>query len=203
MSDRGRGLRALRRQLGTRQPKKKLYLVCEGSNTEPNYFEELGRRSKKSVVDVVCLRGVGVPSTLLKKARELISRRHRDRLAKEDEVWLVFDKDDHPCFFKTIEDCRLLPVQIAYSNPCFEIWLLFHFRDFDAPIPRNQIQKELARCSGSYDRRQGKDIDFNEVSKNVEIAIKRAKVGRLRREAEGDALGAPCTTVDLLVEKIL
>jgi len=50
-----------------------------------------------------------------------------------DEVWCVVDVDqfDMVAAVRASHDCD---VRLAVSNPCFEVWLLLHFRDCRAAV---------------------------------------------------------------------
>jgi RloB-like protein len=75
------------RKLNIREPRQRFLIVCEGTKTEPNYFESF--RVPKSVVTV---KGVAKdPSGLVNHAKALA-----DEVPKEDrydQVWCVFDRD--------------------------------------------------------------------------------------------------------------
>ena len=52
-----------------------------------------------------------------------------------DEVWCVFDMDvqnsdkDFANFDNSIDRAKSLGYNVAYSNDCFELWLLLHYKD--------------------------------------------------------------------------
>ena len=106
----------------------------EGKETEPRYFEgvraALGAANERKVAIVV--KGTGKHTLdLLDFAVE------HCRYAPEtfDHVWLVYDKDDFPASdFDAMErKCNELSdgsrtFHALWSNPCFELWPLLHFR---------------------------------------------------------------------------
>ena len=69
----------------------------------------------------------------------LESQHSFEKYRKEvDEVWAVFDKDDldkHPKtrenFKRAFERAAANGIKTAYSNECFELWLLLHLTDVD------------------------------------------------------------------------
>ena len=198
------GHRALQRGGPKKKPKKKIFLVCEGANTEPLYFEALHRSGvKRNLFQLVPLGGEGVPSTLLAKALNIKKGRDRSNsFAENDEIWIVFDRDEHPCYFDTINRCRDAKLNAAYSNPCFEYWLILHFEDFNSPVGRGAVQKRLERLAASYSIKGTKQCSFDDLKDGVASAVARAQVGRKKRLEEGDEFGPPSTNVDLLVSEI-
>src|ERR1035441_9248149 len=90
----------LRRRPWFREPLARFLIVCEGTVTEPHYFNDLRQRERGLVVlDIV---PGGKPKALveravaLKKESEQEARRRKDQNLRYDEVWCVFDIDEHP-----------------------------------------------------------------------------------------------------------
>lgn len=51
-----------------------------------------------------------------------------------DEVWAVFDWDEHADEVASARGAASdAGVLVALSNPCFEVWLLWHFTDYMRP----------------------------------------------------------------------
>ncbi|MEN9874456.1 MAG: hypothetical protein RL186_1353, partial [Pseudomonadota bacterium] len=88
----------LRRAIGTRSPKPKFTLFCEGKNTEPMYFQALIKALNGALIELVVIEGAGSPITLKDKAKELV-RAQKIRRSKansfegNDQIWVVFDED--------------------------------------------------------------------------------------------------------------
>jgi hypothetical protein len=76
--------------------------------------------------------------------RQRAMRRDRDSPAF-DEIWCVFDRDEHPY----VEDALALAAQhginVAFSNPCFELWLLLHVTDLRRHTDRHLVQSMSER----------------------------------------------------------
>ncbi|MEO0926273.1 MAG: RloB family protein, partial [Cyanobacteria bacterium J06643_13] len=68
-------------------------MVCEGTETEPNYFEALGRKIKTKVNLVI--KGAGrVSLSLVEEAKRLKDKDGGYEVKSgDDEVWCVFDRD--------------------------------------------------------------------------------------------------------------
>ena len=88
------------------------------------------------------------------------------------------------------------------SNPCFELWLILHERDYDRTDHCDAVQRELKKLRPEYDNRRGKIPDCDDLVTRVESAEERGKVLIERREKEGDPHGNPSTTVGLLTGTI-
>ncbi len=202
--------RDLRRARPSREPKRKYTLFCEGMNTEPAYFRALGRSLANSLIVIETVPGVGVPMTIAKQAVEYAtenglrprSRKKKDSFEEGDEVWAVFDRDDHPLYREAIQNCESSNVGVAYSNPCFELWLILHEVDFDAPDGRRDLQKRFGLLRPEYDPDAGKTPDCDDLVTRVAIAEERAERQLARRVEEGNASGPPSTTVGTLTRRI-
>ena len=90
----------LRRRGAFRSPRPRFLIVCEGTQTEPEYFREM-RILERSLIDLELSPGV-VPKTLveravgMKKAAATKARSQKDENLTYDYVWCVFDVDEHP-----------------------------------------------------------------------------------------------------------
>lgn len=56
---------------------------------------------------------------------------------KETDVLnLIIDRDKHSFksekYFEFLEKCQHKNINVIVSNPCFEVWLLMHFEEFDS-----------------------------------------------------------------------
>lgn len=93
-----------------------------------------------------------------------------------DSVWCVFDVNDHPNIPDAKEMARDNGIDLAISNPCFELWLLLHFRESPGMQHRRKIQIMLKVHVAEYD----KSIDFAKFRPHCDVAAGRAlKLDRL------------------------
>lgn len=201
------GPRDLRRSSrAKRRPRLALTIFCEGSNTEPQYLLALARAHSNPLVSVRIGPAKGVPLTLVQAARaeqRRQSQSRRDSFAARDEVWVVFDMDEHPNVAQAMQEAAQADLRVAFSNPCFEIWPLLHLIEHDAPIDRHALQRKLAGVMPGYNPKSGKIFDYTAMSDRFELAARRARVMRDRRTAEGDLQGNPYTDVDCLASIII
>jgi len=140
-------------------------VVAEGT-TEAEYVDLLRREEHLRLVDVVIVADAGVPKTVVERAAEKMkaakreARRARDENLAYDETWCVFDVDEHPNLAEAKQQARDNGIQLAISNPCFELWLVLHFQDQFAHEHRHNIQKtcSTANCIHGYVKRITKEI---------------------------------------------
>ena len=91
------------------------------------------------------------PDALVRRAREYVRSQPRKKADWEfDAIWCVFDTDEHLKLAQAMEDARHAGIEVAVSNPCFELWLVLHLHDQTAYIHRHDVQR-LANESGLSD----------------------------------------------------
>lgn len=198
------------------RPKRRFYLiVCEGTKTEPYYFEGLRKKLPPHVLEIVELTVKGTGRNTLGVIDESVKFKKQIEAQPGrvvDEVWAVFDRDSFPNqnFDNAIDKARRLSVHCAWSNEAFELWYLLHFQDFQNAMRRqaykSKLKQELSRCMGrpfSYAKNSQDMFDLLEQYGDEEQAIKRAK--ELEKQFAGRTDYAnhnPCTRVYALVEKL-
>lgn len=124
----------------------KVLIVCEGSKTEPNYFQSFSlMKNSSSLVFEVIPDGGGINTlAVVDKAIEL-----RDKAAQRqnpyDSVWAVFDKDGFPDsdFDNAIQKAEQNGIGCAWSNEAFELWYVYHFDNRSTPMSRTNYQSVI------------------------------------------------------------
>ncbi|MGB8842456.1 MAG: RloB family protein [Aliidongia sp.] len=202
-----KGSRSLKRPVGTRLPKRKFIIYTEGKNTEPDYFRALERGVTGALVAVEIVDAAGVPTTIAEKAclrakKIKKGRSKRSSFEEDDRVWAVFDRDEHLKVNEAIQKCYSNSVGIAFSNPCFELWLILHHTDFDRPDDRHGVQAHFASICSDYDRSGPKTTDCTRLMPLVKSAEARAERQLQRRREEGNPPSPPFTTVYLLTREM-
>lgn len=203
MKRRNRERRPARRQQQI-EARERILVLCEGKNTEPQYIDGFRRWCRNPLVEVVIPNIHGVPLTLVREAkklrdeaREQANREHDDFLAY-DRVWCVFDVDEHPNLPEAMNMAKGNAIELAISNPCFELWLVLHFRDNPGLQHRHTLQSMMKGFVPNYDKR----VDFSAYESTYRLALARAR--RLARQADddGEPHRNPTTGVFLLTELI-
>lgn len=201
--------RNLQRSSSQQSPRWELVIVCEGKNTEPQYFEECVRYYGAGTVRLQVMPAAGVPLTLIKAAiavkNDLVQshRKNGDSFDACFRVWAVFDRDAHPYVSQALELAKRFSIDVAFSNPCFELWPLLHLEDFGAQLDRHALQSRLESKMPGYDHADGALIDFELIKDQFPDAYIRARRHNLNREEELSPLSNPSTTVGVLVRKII
>ena len=116
-----------------------------------------------------------------------------------DQVWCVFDHDEHETFEKAIRKARDENIKVAFSIPCFEFWYLLHFEYTTRPF-RNykEVAKRLKQHLASYGKGTA---DLAKLFDNVERAIENAR--KVREELKKTGAERPITHVDRLVDVLI
>ena len=196
--------RHIGRNPAKREPKHRILVVCEGKVTEPEYFKALQHEFRNSLVHVEIDKQAGVPLTVVKRAIDLESqanaeaKENRDDDRKYDDVWCVFDVDEHPHLNEALELAKKSEMKVALSNPCVELWALLHFQEQNQQIHRHDVQRALREHLPRYD----KVLDFDKMKTWYAKAVERAQSLQKRAEATGDPNRNPSTGVYLLTELI-
>lgn len=152
--------RKLSRQRPSKEIGQKILIACEGSKTEPGYFESIRRELRLSTLNIILLphRGRTDPRSIIDLAIENRQEMKRDkRWTKGDQAWAVFDGDEHieqnyDNWQSAINRANSQEIHLAITNPCFEFWYLIHFRDHFAQITRNQVVTLLGEYISNYEK---------------------------------------------------
>ena len=206
----GRPQSKLKRGRHVREPKVRFTVFCEGKNTEPAYLDSLNRYlSNATLLDIQTVPAAGVPSTIAEMAAALTKQqrrarrgRTRDSFEENDQVWAVFDRDEHHGFKSAVQKCEDNGVKVGRSDPCFELWLVLHEEDYDKPCTRQEIQSRLEDLRPEYSVSSGKMPNCSDLMSQIEAAEDRAERQLGRRSTEGMAYGNPSTTVFKLTRAI-
>lgn len=177
-----RGGRKKQRAESTKSVRPGNYLiVTEGTETEVNYFKNIGSIIEtlfrnEIIVDKVSLEVKGTGRSTKVLVNEAIKKRS---LKSYSDVWVVFDKDNNTDFDEAITLARNEGLNVAWSNECFELWLLLHFQNLDSAIHRNDYYSKLANHFKTKNINGGvynKNIEniFDITSPYVNNAIKRS-----------------------------
>ncbi|MFI6762159.1 RloB family protein [Micromonospora sp. NPDC050417] len=172
----GVGGRSLERRRGTRSERSRILVVTEGKVTEPQYFRGLAQYVKATGVDIRALDIVGLGRDPLRIVLEAVRLRkegqNRD-LGNDgyDSAWCVIDVDRHDTLSNAISLARREKISIAITNPCFELWILWHFKDRTVNIQSSELRR-LLRPYGCADKKLPRDFAYV----NYRDAVRRASV---------------------------
>lgn len=196
MTRRRTGSPPLTRRVATRPERRIVRIFTEGEGSEPDYIRGFVREFVNSdTADVRVEDRHGTPRTLVNWARESI----RDE--DVDDVWCVFDVESpqpHPFLHESRQAADAACVRLAISNPCFEYWLLLHFRGHT----KAETSHDMESLSRRADGRAKKRIDFAKYTAGVEAACRRAQHQERCHHGAGTAFpdDNPSTSMPALIE---
>lgn len=200
----------LDRREATKETKPYILIVCEGKNTEPDYF----RHFRVSSVRIKAI-GEGFNTVSLVERAEKLSGRD-----EYDEVWCVFDKDGFTDedFNMAIALAEEKGYRVGYSNQAFEYWLLLHFNDHQGGgMSRGDYKRKLNEALKPFGVKYDNDskhlqkellelldgVDERTGQKRVDQAIARARRACISHKGKTAAKSESSTTVYKLVESLI
>jgi hypothetical protein len=161
------------------------------------------RNLERSLIELELSPG-GAPKTLVERAAAMKkdaaarAKREKDENLKYDHVWCVFDVDEHPFVPEAKQQTRANGIEVAVSNPCFELWALLHFCDQRAHIERGPLHHKCKEYMPGYE----KQLPCSQLHPLYADALQRA-TGLERWQASRDCEEAnPSTAVHRLMEQI-
>lgn len=180
----------------------RILIVTEGSKTEPHYLEEIRAAHQLQSTNVEVQPGqLGTESIqVVRYAQQLFEvgdLRKGIRPKSFDQVYAVFDRDDHDSYYNALDlaksldgklrndDRRPVSFKAIASIPNFELWLLLHYEDIQAPIHRDEVMARLKQHIPGYDKGAGGAFATNR--NRLETATQRAHA----LAAKFDAYTAP------------
>jgi hypothetical protein len=178
---RRQGGKPLRRAVGTRPELHTIVVFCEGKNSEPDYVNGLRRLPhvlRNTALNIEIHPGQGTPLTLVKLAAE------RTKDPEVDQCWCLFDVEwpkHHPNLSEAVDLARRTGVQLAISNPCFELWLILHHKEHTQFMNTGSAESESRKLDG----RRGKAIVADVYMPLREVAARRAELLEKRHVRDG------------------
>lgn len=194
----------VKRPYRPKERKRRFLLYCEGEKTEPSYFGGVVRYLRSPLIQLEIGDRRADPRGLVDLAiahraqARTDARRQRDDSLLFDEVWCIFDVDQHTRLPDAVQKAFAASIDLAVSNPCFELWLLIHFREQWAFITGAAAQSAVRQFMPGY----SKTVDYSLLVGKGELAISRAQKMALRAEEAGDKIGNPSTGVWRLVSEL-
>lgn len=197
--------------------KEKIYIFCEGQQTEPLYFKGFAEAIKSNAVYKnlvhVHVEGVGAETLRVINFAEDYVKSHQ---LKKATVWCVYDKDSFPKqnFNAVSERASVLNNQqkdvvynVAWSNQCIEYWFILHFEFYQSDNDRKDYRKFLHEKFeelgwARYEKNNAELFSIMTEKGNPKRAIKWAE--RRLKDCAGltESQSVPATKVHLLVQKL-
>lgn len=202
--------RRMARKIEHLEPRPDSYLiVCEGSKTEPLYFEELARTIVDELggrVDIPTIDIEGEGASTVALVNKAIELRNRANFVYQ-HVWVVFDKDD---FDDAIQLANKNDIDVAWSNPSFELWVLLHFNYVDSALDRHQVLDKVNQIFKDWSIREDgydKNLDnlyslINTYGQPQQAYHWAEKLLSRHRGCQRCSIMIPATTVHRLVHEL-
>ena len=181
-------------------------IVTDAEKTEKNYFEGIKASIPENLKNDLQIK-IYSNKALSKIIDFAAEQRNKDERFRD--IWLVFDRDEVKNFDKLIEEAKEAKMNIGWSNPCFEIWLMSYFQ-----IPKNidvsqkccEIFEKIFKENTSKKYKKSEVKIYNILCENgdEDKAIERAreKYYQVRKEYSQPSKMIGCTTVYKLVEEL-
>ena len=183
----------------------KMWIFCEGEKTEIHYFNHL-----KSDLRILKLK-VKVNASDDKNALGIIKYalnflKHNRDYVPGDIIACVFDRDQNSS--EELEGAKKLAsnegIEIIFSNPCFEFWILSHFECYNRQLNKEILKRKLISCLGKYDKND--HLLYENTKEHISDAIKFSKDVISMHENNGVEIisrdSNPSTLVHQLIEQI-
>lgn len=189
-----------------RQRYDKVLIVCEGSKTEPYYFEEIKDHYEIDTANIKIDGECGSdPVSVVDHAYQLFQDELRCS-EPYDKVFCVFDRDQHPNFDVAVQKLSNIKPAGTFvtvtSIPCFEFWLLLHFSYTSMPFRSagkkssgRLVLEELLKYWPEYEK--GNKDTFGRLFNQMDTACAFAE--RLLSESIRSGSTDPLTNVHELV----
>lgn len=183
------------------------YIVSDTKETEKNYFEGLRDSIPQELrghIKIEVKDGVNTKDLLQ------VCLDESSVIPQYAELWIVLDRDEVPRFDDLVSEAKRRGVNVAWSNPCFEIWMDAYFesmRNFsNAAACTRAFGATYKKATGREYNKNDKDI-YKQLTKHgkEEMALSRAtkKLVEHKRNCKNTPSEmCPGTTVHELVGEI-
>ncbi|XCP85728.1 RloB family protein [Roseburia hominis] len=208
-----------------KEPFRKYFFICEGSNTEVWYFRKLiDMRKKLEIHPLIDIRlmekteedaHLSNPKALIEFAemKKGIVKNKFD--SKHDKMVVVFDADiykNKPDKFKEVYEMGQKNHILAITNPSFELFLLLHYEgayeelilpNRDEILENRKVGKRryiTALFTNKSEMNPKENPAIGELAANIHTAIEQE--GKLNQDAE-NALGNLTSNIGKIIQGII
>lgn len=183
------------------EPRPTVLIITEDAVSSREYLQDLARHLRVITSVEVSHCGRTDPLGIVQSAKS--------RCAKFDRVFCVFDRDSHPTFNQAIQEAALNPkLTVIDSHPCFEYWILLHFRYHRASYVRER-ERSAGACvirdllaipeMSQYSKGVGADL-FRKTYERLATAVTHSE--QALRDAHETGEPNPSTKVHKLYQEL-
>lgn len=194
------------RKPGNRKLREQLIIITEGSLTEVQYIEEICAHFKvpSSLVKIETPSYTNAEGLVKYAVRRLVDQKKAKQYYGfgASKVWVLCDTEiNQKSLNQAIDLSKKHGIWLGLSDPCFEFWLLLHFKYTTRGYnTSNEIIHDVQKSLPLYSRKK-KSLDMRLVIPNVNEAIRNASLLRLNHTQIGNI--SPSTDCDLLIMDLL
>ena len=193
-------MRITERRLST----KTLWIFCEGEKTEKNYFRKLkiDERVPGLIIKIISPKTCD-PLEIIKYAYTYAKSKG---FQKGDTLYCVFDRDDNSDqkLQQAEKFAKANNLNIIFSNPCFEYWILSHFEYYANSCEYPELKSKIELYIKPY-KKNDSEI-YNKTKDKLPEAIRNSKKILKKHKENGipqiSRNSNPSTKVFELIEKI-
>jgi len=201
-------VRKIFRPLSRNIPLRKVIRIYSDGDTEIDYFN-----SKKREISERCARTgrrnikiipIHEKSGITRILKTIQKNCPENDLNPDDKVYCILDVDDLPdTIIQTSLNSKPEYIDVIFSNPNFELWLLLHFKYYNHQFSKDETLTKLKDHLPGYSKPNIEPI-FSELKAKENTAIHNAKQLRIHHSRENTNLNSrsanPHTHMDIVVE---
>ncbi len=169
--------RPLLRTSGMMRDTNLIIIASEDRYAVKQYLEKFrSTRLKFHVLETI--NGSSSPAGVMERLDEYMKEHD---FGEGDQFWLVSDTDHWnkaahiQNFTKVLKQCKQKGIQVAISNPCFDLWIYLHFAEFPTTtqLTCKTVGELIRKAAGSFNK--SKVYLLPVTNQQVEDAIRRSK----------------------------
>lgn len=205
--------KSLERKTGFRDGRM-IIIATEGSVTEVDYFNQLQEQAVLSplrfqIKVISPVENKTAPNQIIKS---LTNFKREYQIKADDELWMVIDRDRWRVnMLSDIQtQCRQKGIGLCISNPCFELWLILHYKDLtkESDESKADLRKNKKQGHKTYIKRYISDLmgnenltDFTRLFPLITTAIENAQL--LRNYSNSNIIDNLGSEIDFIFENKL
>ena len=173
-----------RRGSARRSLRPRLHIFCEGEKTEPNYLR--GYIERKFLGTKLAPVRETSKNTPVQLVEEAIKEKNNN--PPGDLFWVVFDREAENKYTDALHNearnkAKAAGVKIAFSNVCFEVWILLHFQasaaayNNCADLLKRSTLKTYIEDYGKAKKRLFSEREISAARMNAKALNQRTKAG--------------------------
>jgi hypothetical protein len=170
-------------------------VAAEDTDAPEQYFAALSfNRVKVVVLPTPRNSGLSAPAHVVDRLKTAFTDfKKKKQVQEEDEFWVFLDTDHHikgthlPGTLTALRTAAQSGFEVAFSNPCFELWLLLHHVDVAIGTVFEScsvVGKQLADILGGYNKTALHAVHF--PASRIPDAIRRARALEATPDAPED-----------------